>query len=123
MVVNAALAIGLAPVIGWAAPAVATTIAGWAMLGLLYLGLRGMGDVVRVDDRYRHRLPRIVLAAGVMGVMLWLGSVVLQTALETAYVRYAALLGLIVLGAVSFFGAAHISGGLRLSDLKKSLRR
>ena len=40
MVINAAIAIGLAPLVGWIAPALATTVAGWAMLGLLYWGLR-----------------------------------------------------------------------------------
>ena len=123
MVVNAGVAIGLSPVIGWMAPAVATTTAGWAMLGLLYWGLRGMGDVVRVDDRYRRRLPRIALAAALMGAVLWWVAVMLQPALGTDYVRYGALLGLIVLGAVTYFGAAHALGGLPLSDLKRSVRR
>ncbi|WP_415919188.1 murein biosynthesis integral membrane protein MurJ [Tateyamaria sp. SN6-1] len=123
MVVNAGVAIGLAPVIGWIAPAIAATLAGWAMLGLLYLGLRGMGDTVRVDARYRRRLPRIALAAVIMGVVLWALSVTLQPALGTDYIRYAALLALIVLGAASYFGAAHVLGGLPLSDLKRSVRR
>ncbi|MEM7631154.1 MAG: murein biosynthesis integral membrane protein MurJ [Pseudomonadota bacterium] len=123
MVVNAAVAVGLAPVIGWMAPAIATTAAGWAMLGLLYWGLRGLGDVVRVDDRYRSRVPRITLAAVIMGVVLWAASVSLQPALGTDYVRYVALLGLIALGAVSYFGAAHALGGLPLSDLKRAVRR
>ncbi|MEL6566248.1 MAG: lipid II flippase MurJ, partial [Pseudomonadota bacterium] len=123
MVVNAAVAVGLAPVIGWMAPAIATTAAGWAMLGLLYWGLRGLGDVVRVDDRYRRRVPRITLAAVIMGVVLWAASVSLQPALGTDYVRYVALLGLIALGAVSYFGAAHALGGLPLSDLKRAVRR
>ena len=123
MVVNAAVAVGLAPVIGWMAPAIATTLAGWAMLGLLYWGLRGMGDVVRVDDRYRQRLPRIALAAVVMGVVLWGLAVLLQPALGTDYVRYAALLGLIVLGALSYFGTAHAVGGLPMADLRRAVRR
>ena len=123
MVVNAAVAVGLAPVIGWMAPAVATTLAGWAMLGLLYWGLRGMGDVVRVDDRYRRRLPRIALAAVVMGAVLWGLAVLLQPALGTDYVRYAALLGLIVLGALSYFGTAHALGGLPMADLRRAVRR
>ncbi|MEL6888942.1 MAG: murein biosynthesis integral membrane protein MurJ, partial [Pseudomonadota bacterium] len=123
MVINAAAAVGLAPVVGWMAPAIATTLAGWAMLGLLYWGLRGMGDVVRVDDRYRQRLPRIALAAVVMGVVLWGLAVLLQPALGTDYVRYAALLGLIVIGALSYFGTAHAVGGLPMADLRRAVRR
>ena len=123
MVINAGVAIGLAPVIGWMAPAIATTVAGWSMLGLLYLGLRRMGDVVRVDRRYRRRLPRIMLAAVFMGIVSWWASVVLQPALGTDYVRYVALLVLIVLSLLSYFGAAHLLGGLPLGDLKRAMRR
>ncbi|MEO0864453.1 MAG: lipid II flippase MurJ, partial [Pseudomonadota bacterium] len=95
----------------------------WAMLGLLYWGLRRMGDVVQVDDRYRRRLPRIALAAGIMGLVLWAAAALLKPALGTDTVRYAALLGLIGLATVSYFGAAHALGGMPLSDLRRAVRR
>ncbi|WP_415404547.1 murein biosynthesis integral membrane protein MurJ [Tateyamaria sp. SN3-11] len=123
MVVNAVIAVGLAPVLGWIAPAIATTVAGWAMLGLLYWGLRGMGDVVQLDDRYRKRLPRIVVASLVMGAVLWIAATLLKPALGADYVRYAALLGLIALGALSYFGTAHATGALKLSDIRSAVRR
>ncbi|MEL7167256.1 MAG: murein biosynthesis integral membrane protein MurJ [Pseudomonadota bacterium] len=123
MVVNAVVAIGLAPVVGWMAPAIATTLAGWAMLALLSLGLRGMGDVVRVDDRYRRRLPRIALAAAIMGAILWLAATALKPALGTDGVRYLALAALIALAGISFFGSAHVLGGVPLADLRKAVRR
>ena len=74
-------------------------------------------------DRYRRRLPRIALAAVVMGAVLWGLAVLLQPALGTDYVRYAALLGLIVLGALSYFGTAHALGGLPMADLRRAVRR
>ncbi|WP_299547527.1 murein biosynthesis integral membrane protein MurJ [uncultured Tateyamaria sp.] len=123
MVINAAIAVGLSPAIGWIAPAVATTVAGWAMLGLLYMGLRGMGDVVQVDTRYRQRLPRIVIASLVMGVVLGAFATVLKPALGTEGVRYLALLGLITMGAGSYFGIAHAIGALKLSDIRGAVRR
>ncbi|MEM6758026.1 MAG: murein biosynthesis integral membrane protein MurJ [Pseudomonadota bacterium] len=123
MVVNAAVAIGLAPFVGWMAPAIATTLAGWAMLGLLYFGLRGMGDAVQVDARYRRRLPRIALAAVFMGLALWLAAAGLRPALGTDGVRYIALAGLLALSGVSFFGAAHLLGGVPLSDMRRAVRR
>jgi putative peptidoglycan lipid II flippase len=123
MVVNAAIAIGLAPIVGWIAPAIATTVAGWAMLGQLFWGLRGIGEVVQVDSRYRQRLPRIVLAAAIMGAALWFFAILLKPALGTDYVRYFALLALILIGALSYFGAAQMLGALRLSDVKKAVRR
>ncbi|MEM6371669.1 MAG: murein biosynthesis integral membrane protein MurJ [Pseudomonadota bacterium] len=123
MVINAAIAIGLAPVVGWIAPALATTVAGWAMLGLLYWGVRGMGDTVRVDARYRRRLPRICAAALIMGAALWVAAILLKPALGTDYVRYAALLALIALGGVSYFGAAQALGAVKLSEIKGAVRR
>ncbi|MEM8655430.1 MAG: murein biosynthesis integral membrane protein MurJ [Pseudomonadota bacterium] len=123
MVINAAIAVGLSPIIGWIAPAVATTVAGWAMLGLLYFGLRGMGDVVRTDTRYRARLPRIIVASVAMGLILSVLATVLKPALGTDGLRYVALLGLIVMGAASYFGIAHAIGALRLSDVKGAVRR
>lgn len=123
MVINAALAIGLAPVIGWIAPAIATTVAGWVMLGLLFWGVRGLGEVTTLDTRYRQRLPRIVLAGAVMGVALWMASVALSPALGAAYVRYGALVVLIAIGILSYFGMAHITGALRLSDIRRAVRR
>lgn len=123
MVINAAIAVGLAPAVGWIAPALATTVAGWAMLGLLFWGLRGMGDTVAVDERYRRRLPRILLSAAIMGATLWIGAILLGPALGTDYLRYSALLLLVALGAVSYFWAAQVFGALRLSEIKGAVRR
>lgn len=123
MVVNAVIAVGLSPVVGWMAPAVATTVAGWTMLALLFVGLRGMGEVARLDKRYRQRLMRILMASAVMGFVLWTSSVALGPALATAYVRYFALAGLIAVGAISYFGAAQVLGALRLSEIRNAVRR
>ena len=123
MLINAGIAVGLAPIVGWIAPALGTTIAGWAMLGLLYWGLGGMGDTVQVDARYRQRLPRIVAASLAMGAVLWIAAILLKPALGTDYIRYIALLGLIGLGAVSYFGAAQMFGALSLSEIKGAVRR
>jgi putative peptidoglycan lipid II flippase len=123
MLINAGIAVGLTPIVGWIAPALGTTIAGWAMLGLLYWGLGGMGDTVQVDARYRQRLPRIFAASLAMGAVLWIAAILLKPALGTDYIRYIALLGLIGLGAVSYFGAAHMFGALSLSEIKGAVRR
>ncbi|MEL6807129.1 MAG: oligosaccharide flippase family protein, partial [Pseudomonadota bacterium] len=123
MVINAAVAVGLSPIAGWIAPALATTLAGWAMLGLLYWGLRGMGGTVKVDERYRARLPRIFAASCAMGVALWIAAILLKPALGTDYVRYIALLGLIGLGAATYLGVAQMLGALKLSEIKGAVRR
>jgi putative peptidoglycan lipid II flippase len=123
MVLNAALAFGLAPSLTWMAPAVATTVSGWAMVFLLWWASRGMGDIARFDTRLRKRLPRIIVASAVMGAVLWGATLVLGPALSTDYLRYPALATLIAIGLISFFASAGAFGAMSLSDLKSSLRR
>ncbi|MEO1705100.1 MAG: murein biosynthesis integral membrane protein MurJ, partial [Pseudomonadota bacterium] len=71
MVLNAAIAIGLAPLIGFTASAFGATLAGWGMTWLLWRGSRGMGAAAELDARFWGRLPRIVAASLIMGAMLW----------------------------------------------------
>ncbi|NIZ13948.1 murein biosynthesis integral membrane protein MurJ [Phaeobacter sp. HF9A] len=123
MVVNAALAIGLLPVFGWYAPAVAATLAGWAMVVLLWAGARGMGPAAQFDARFRHRSLRIVVASVAMGAVLLGAAWLLSPLLAMAYWRYLALLGLILIGAVTYFGIGQIIGALKLSEFKSALRR
>lgn len=123
MVLNAALAFGLAPSLTWMAPAIATTVAGWVMVALLWWASRDMGDVARFDARLRNRLPRIIFAAAIMGAVLWGANLVLGPALSTDYIRYIALAGLVAAGLVSFFASAGALGALSISDLKSSLLR
>ena len=66
MVVNAVVAIGLAVAIGYTAAAWGTTLAGWAMVWLLWRGSRRLGEEVQFDDRLKTRLPRLVLSSALM---------------------------------------------------------
>lgn len=123
MVLNAVCAIGLAPVIGWTAAAWATTLAGWSMVLLLWAGTKGMGETASFDSRFRARIPRQIVAALVMGAGLAVGATVLEGPLETDGIRYVALAILICGGGAIYFGLAHLTGGLPLSELRRALRR
>ncbi|PCH70264.1 MAG: murein biosynthesis integral membrane protein MurJ [Rhodobacteraceae bacterium] len=123
MAVNAGLAIGLIPVLGWLAPAAATTLAGWAMVAQLAYGTRPFGDVARFDARFRSRIWRVCVAAAVMGVALWLSERMLASALITAGWRYLALGALVVIGIVVFFGVGQVIGAVRLSEFRQAARR
>lgn len=123
MVVNAAIALGLLPIIGFSAAALATTVSGWTMVLQLWLGTRKMGDEARFDPRFRSRLPRILAASAIMGAVLWGGMVLLGPLLGTEGWRYMALAGLVGLGMASYALAALALGAMRLSDLKSALRR
>ncbi|PLL14022.1 murein biosynthesis integral membrane protein MurJ [Tabrizicola sp. TH137] len=123
MVINAVIAVGLLPLIGFSAAALATTLSGWTMVLQLWLGTRKMGDEARFDPRFRQRLPRILAASAIMGAVLWFGMVALGPMLGTEGWRYAALALLVALGMGSYGLAALALGAIRPSDLKSALRR
>lgn len=123
MIVNAAVAIGLAPVIGFIAAALGTTVAGWTMLVQLWWGTRRMGDAAAVDDRLRRAIPRLVLACCAMAVALVIGTRLLGNMLAHPTLQYLALAGLVALGAGVFGAAALALGALRISDVRAALRR
>ncbi|KUJ73731.1 multidrug transporter MurJ [Ruegeria marisrubri] len=123
MVVNAGLAFGLYPLVGWIAPAIATSVAGWVMVGLLVLGSRRMGEVARFDARFHARAWRIVAASAIMGAALFAIVQMFGWAFEVPSWRYLALLGLVVCAGLVYFIAAQMLGAFRISELRGALRR
>ena len=122
MIINAGIAIGLMPLIGFAAAALATTLSGWIMVAQLWAGSRAMGPEARLDPRFRSRAPRIVAASLAMGALLWAASLALGPMLGTEGWRYIGLSALVVTGIVSYFGIGTLIGAFRLSDFA-ALRR
>jgi len=123
MVLNAAIAIGLAPLIGFTASAFGATLAGWGMTWLLWRGSRGMGEAAELDARFWGRLPRIVAASLVMGAVLWEAAWLLGTWLTSDTVRYAALALLIALGMAAYAVVGQLIGAFSLRELRQQLRR
>jgi len=123
MVVNAVLAIGLAPLVGYVAAAIATSAAGWSMVWLLHRGARAMGETARFDTRFLDRARRIALSAIGMGLVLLLAQYLLGPALLMPGWRYGALAVLITAGAASFFAISQLNGAFRLAELRSALGR
>lgn len=123
LLVNVVIAVGLAPVIGYLAAAFGTTLAGWAMVVLLWRGTRGMGEAATWDARLKRRLGRIVLASALMGGFLVGLAWGLAPWLETGGLRYIALALLVGLGIISYFALGHLLGAFRLAEFKRALRR
>ncbi len=123
LVVNAAVAIGLAPLIGFVAAALGTTVAGWAMAAMLWHGSRGMGDAAELDDRFRRRLPRLIAAALLMGGVAWALARALAPWLTGGSERYLALAFLVVVAMGAYAGFGRLLGALSLADLRSSLQR
>ncbi len=123
MVVNAVVAIGLAPFIGWIASAIATTLAGWTMVWQLARGARTMGDVAQFDTRFFTRLWRVCAASALMGAALWAGQTAMAGWLATSGFRYAALALLIVIGIVAYAVAGQVLGAFSMSEMRATFRR
>lgn len=123
MVVNAGLAVGLSPLIGFTAAAFGTTLAGWATVSLLWRGSRNMGQAARWDARFKRRIWRIIASALMMGVVLWAASALLSPFFAMGAVRYLALAVLVVLGIVGYFGIGQALGAFRIAEFRAALRR
>ena len=123
MVVNAVIAIGLLPYIGFVAAALATTLSGWVMVWQLWRGSRRMGSEAQTDARFRSRIWRIVVASVAMGVVLMGAQIVLGPALASHGWRYPALGVLVMAGIVAYFTTGTMIGAFRMADFKSALRR
>jgi putative peptidoglycan lipid II flippase len=123
LVVNAVLAVGLAFVVGYLAAAIGTTVAGWAMVWLLWHGSRGMGDAASPDAQFRRRLPRILAASALMGAALVIAGRGLAPALADPAWRYAALGALVAAGLATYAVAGIALGAFSPRDLRSLSRR
>jgi putative peptidoglycan lipid II flippase len=122
MIVNAALAIGLMSSLGFIAAAIGTTVAGWAMLALLWRGSRRMGEAAMFDPTTGPRILRIVAASLLMGAVLW----GLDRFVLTGLLASAPLLGLALLCAAGIVGYGIFGIGMRafsLGELRAVFRR
>ena len=125
MLANVAASLILFSQIGHVGIAIASSIAGWLNAGLLWFTLTRRGQY-RSDPRLRQRLPRILLAALVMGGAVWAAEHYAsgQFTQDVALILRVALLGaLVALGAVVFFVLAHVTGAVRLAELRDQFRR
>ena len=125
VLVNVLGSLILSRFIGHVGIALATSLAAWvnAILLGITLGRRGLFSL---DARSRHRLPRIVAAALLMGGLLLAG----EWLLEGNYAEHAGFLAaawalavLVSAGVVSYFAFAHVTGAMRLGEIKSMLKR
>ncbi|MDG2340653.1 MAG: murein biosynthesis integral membrane protein MurJ [Paracoccaceae bacterium] len=123
MVVNAVIAVGGIPFFGWLAPAIATSVAGWTMVWQLSQGRKKMGDAAKFDKRFGHRLISITAAALVMGACLFGSAMLMAEWLVTDTIRYLALVLLLAVAAISYFGVGTLLGAFSKSELRSAFKR
>lgn len=125
MIVN----MGLSPLLVWPLGVgylgipIATSIAAWVNTGLLAFFLLKRGHW-QIDTRLATRLPRIVLAAVIMGIAVWGGAELLWSWLSGAvWQRVTAMLMLVIGGMVVYAITCMAIGAGGVSDVKAVLRR
>lgn len=121
--VNIAANLALIPWIGHIGPPLATALSATINVGLLYWTLARRGHFV-ADAQLRRRLPRLALAAILMGLALFAGDRLLDPWLNgRLYERYLALVVLVGAGCTIYGAACLVTRAFLLSDLKALVRR
>ncbi len=125
VLVNVAASLVLSRYLGHVGIALATSLAAWVNAGLLGFTLSRRG-LFTLDARSAKRLPRIVLASLLMGALLLAGMWLLRANYAENAGLLAAAWGLLLLvagGVASYFAIAHVTGAMRLGELKSMLKR
>jgi putative peptidoglycan lipid II flippase len=108
---------------GHVGPPLATALSSTANVWLLYATLSKRGYFV-ADARLKRRIPRLALAAIVMGIAVfgfdqlldpWLNGRILQ--------RYTALIALVAAGVAVYGAACFMTGAFVLDDLRRLMRQ
>jgi len=121
MLVNLVLAVGLAPVIGYLAAALATTVAAWANLWFLWRGAGAIGADLSADARLAQRLPRMMTAALIMGGVVFTLAYGLA-ALDSA-LRIPGLAAIVAIGIAVYAVAAAALGAFRPGEIRAAMMR
>ena len=123
MVINAIVAIGLWPALGWLSPAIATVVSSWAMVGLLHVSSRAFGNVARVKTETASKIMRVAIASIAMGVVLGTAQFSAGGHFTTGVMQFIWALILVVLGAAAYIIFASLCGAFRLRELRSAMRR
>ena len=125
VLVNVAVSLILSRLLGHVGIALATTLAAWVNAALLGITLHRR-SLFALDERSRKRLPRIVMSAALMGALLFAGTWVLAANYAENAGFIAAAWGLLLLvagGILGYFGIAHLTGAMRLGEIRTMLKR
>jgi putative peptidoglycan lipid II flippase len=121
--VNLALNLALILPLKHVGPPLATALASTVNVWLLYHTLKKRGHF-DPDARLRRRIPRLALAAILMGIALFFVAPLIDPYLTGSILRRAGgLVALVGAGGVVYAAACLVTGGFVLDDLKLMLRR
>lgn len=123
IVINIVGNLAMIPTLGHIGPPLATALSSTVNVAMLYATLVKRGHFA-ADAGLRRRIPRLALAALIMGGALWAGEGLLDPWLTGAMLQRYVALALLVGAGVTLYGlASFITGAYRLSDIKALMRR
>ncbi|MBO9711531.1 murein biosynthesis integral membrane protein MurJ [Sphingomonas sp.] len=121
--VNIAANLALIPLVGHVGPPLATALSSTVNVWMLYATLAKRGHFV-ADAQLRRRIPRLALAAVLMGAAIWGFDRLLDPWLNgLIWERYGALVVLVGAGCAIYGVACFATRAFLLSDLKALVRR
>lgn len=120
IIINIILSIALIFPLKHVGIALSTGITSWIHALTLWILLKKQ-NILTLDDGFTHRIKRLIASAFIMGISLWLINHFYITNLETPSQTYRiiSLTIITILGTIIYFTLAHITGGFKLSQLKK----
>ena len=128
-IVSAVVNIILAyPAFLWLGPtgcALATSVAGWVNILLLWFGLR-KASFLKVTGQFVGRVSRILLASALMGFFVWCLSKYCEPWIlseKNIFIRVGVLGGLVLAGIVIYFAAVIATRVYSPSELKRRLTK
>jgi len=124
-VVNIALTWPFFVWLGATGCALATSVAGWVNVGLLWFGLRRL-SFLEMAPGFTSRMGRMLLAAGLMGAAVWwvTGELSEWILVEGRFfLRMAVLTAVVLLGVVIYFVLVFALRVFSVAEMKRTLRR
>lgn len=121
---NVALCLLLIGLLGVAGISLATGIVGWMQVYLLHRELKKSGGALEFDARLRTVFPKIAVCSAIMGIVIFALYLAMKPYFaEALHIKIFALIGLLGAGGLTYIAASHISGVLRLGDVKRYMKR
>ncbi len=123
-VFNVALSLALIHSMGVVGIALGTALAGWLQF-IAHIAVLKKYPAVSFDARFKRNALKIIMATCLMATGLFIVTRLLQGALYggNEFLSIAALAGLILSGGVIYGATVIISGALKLTDMKRYLKR